>query len=341
MALICPRCGAEAPQGALFCETDGTRLAPPPPAAADAAHCRCGAGKEEARDGEGYCTACGRSWPLPGRDHKDRDHKEQSLSSRLAGVSDVGKRHRENQDDFLVAAETVGNETAEILADILIVCDGVSSADRAAEASAAASSAACEFLRLGLAAGRTDWEVLLREAIAGANRAVLALPSSAGSLKEPPETTIVAALILAGRVTLAWVGDSRAYQIGPGKAALLTQDHSWINEVVGSGQVGLEEAQKSPLAHAITRCLGLEGEASEPSLASSTLADGEGLLLCSDGFWNYAEAEADIVGLLTGLPAGADALLTCRALTNFALGKGGHDNITVVLAQPGTEGIHP
>ena len=332
MALTCPKCGMEAAEGARFCEADGTRLSSPAPSETGALHCRCGAGREEARDGEGYCTACGRSWPLPGR-----DHKEQSLSSRLAGVSDVGKRHHENQDDFLVAAETVGNEMAEIL----IVCDGVSSADRAAEASAAAASAACEFLRLGLAAGRTDWEVLLREAIAGANRAVSALPSFPGSLKEPPETTIVAALVLAGRVTLAWVGDSRAYQIGPGKATQLTHDHSWINEVVDSGQVGLEEAQKSPLAHAITRCLGLEREASEPSIVSSTLAAGEGLLLCSDGFWNYAECEQDIVRLLNGLPAGSDALSACRALTNFALGKGGHDNITVVLAQPGTEGIHP
>lgn len=329
MALTCPKCGAEAAEGARFCEADGTRLSPPALAAADSMHCRCGAGPEEARDGEGYCTACGRSWPLPGR-----DHKELSLSSRLAGVSDVGKRHRENQDDFLIAAEPVENEMAEIL----IVCDGVSSADRAAEASAAAASAACEFIRLGLGAGRTDWETVLREAIAEANLAVLALLSLLGSLKEPPETTIVAALILAERVTLAWVGDSRAYQINLEKATLLTQDHSWINEVVGSGQIGLEEARKSPLAHAITRCLGLEGEASEPSTASFALADGEGLLLCSDGFWNYAESEQDIVRLLTGLPAGADALSACRALTNFALDKGGHDNITVVLAQPGAEG---
>ena len=235
-----------------------------------------------------------------------------------------------------IAAEQIGTETAKIL----IVCDGVSSADRAAEASAAAASAAAEFVRQGLAASRTDWEPLLRESVAAANRAVSALPSSPGSRKEPPETTIVAALILAGRVTLAWVGDSRAYLISPGKATQLTHDHSWINEVVGSGQVTPEEAQKSPLAHAITRCLGLEGEASEPSIASSALASEEGLLLCSDGFWNYARSETDILRLLTGPLAGADALSACHALTNFALAQGGHDNITVILALPVAEGVH-
>ncbi|MGI4791333.1 MAG: protein phosphatase 2C domain-containing protein [Janthinobacterium lividum] len=331
MALTCPKCGAEAAEGARFCEADGTRLSLLQPPAADAGHCRCGAGPE-ARDSEGYCTACGHTWPLP-----DRDHKELSLSRRLAGVSDLGKRHTENQDDFIVAAEQIGNKTAEIL----IVCDGVSSADRAAEASAAAVSAACEFIRQGLAAGRTDCEMLLRESIAQANLAVLALPSLPGSLKDPPETTIVAALVLAGRVTLAWVGDSRAYQISPEGVALLTHDHSWINEMVDSSQIGLEEARKSPQAHAITRCLGLEGEVSEPSTASFPLAPDAGLLLCSDGFWNYAESEQDILHLLTAMPDGTDAISACRSLTTFALAKGGHDNITVVLAQPMPEGTNP
>ena len=331
MALTCPKCGTEAAEGARFCEADGTRLAPSELPVSDAMHCRCGAGME-ARDSEGYCTICGHAWPLP-----DRDHKELSVSSSFAGVSDRGKRHSENQDDFIVAVEQIGSDTAKIL----IVCDGVSSSDRAAEASAAAASAAYDFIRQRLVAGRTDWELLLRESIAQANLAVLALPSLPGSLKDPPETTIVVALVIAGQVTLAWVGDSRAYQISSEGVILLTHDHSWINEMVDSGQISLEEARKSPQAHAITRCLGLEGEVSEPSIASFPLAPDVGLLLCSDGFWNYAENEQDILRLMTAMPAGTEALSACRALTKFALAKGGHDNITVILAQPMAEGVHP
>lgn len=325
--MICPTCGAQAPEDARFCEADGTRLGPP---VADAGGCRCGAGPD-ARDGDGYCAACGRAWPQPGR-----DHKEVSLSPGLAGVTDRGRRHPRNEDDFVVARERAGDGPATIL----VVCDGVSSAERADDAAAAAAEAACDVLRAGVRAGRTDHEALMREAVAEANRAVLALPAPQNGPKAPPETTLVAALALNGGVTLGWAGDSRAYRVGPAGVAALTRDHSWAEEVVASGQMSRGEAMRSPHAHAITRCLGLDDGASAPTTATVPLAPDEGLLLCSDGFWNYAGSGPEIDGLLGALPQGADALAVCRALVGFALDRGGRDNITVVLARPATEGTH-
>lgn len=325
--MTCPKCGAEVPEGARFCEADGTRLALPETPASGVSHCRCGAGLE-ARDAEGYCGVCGHAWPEP-----ERDRKELALSPSIAGVTDIGKRHERNEDDFTLAQANSGEE----IGTLVVVCDGVSSAERADEASAAAAATACDFLQQGLRSGRTDREALMREAVTHANRSVLALPHIMSGPKDPPETTIVVVLLLAGSVTVAWVGDSRAYRIGQGGVMPLTHDHSWANEMVDMGQLTAEQARQSPQAHAITRCLGLEGEASEPSLASFPIAPDEGILVCTDGFWNYAESEQEIDRLLRALPAGTDALSACRALTGIALDRGGRDNITTVLAWPTAE----
>jgi serine/threonine protein phosphatase PrpC len=340
--MICPRCGEVCADGAHYCEIDGTPLVAAgiaeagssgtggPPAAGPAAQgegCRCGA-PPSAIDEQGFCTECGRR-----ARRQPRDHVETSPSTSLGGVTDRGKRHPQNEDDFAVALEQVDGKPVAIL----VVCDGVSSSQNGQGASAAASAAALAALQQALRAGRQDLQEAVAEAIRAANLAVCGLPYDKDSDRDAPETTIVAAVLRDGAATIGWVGDSRAYWIGAVDGGQLSRDHSWINDVVDSGEMTLEEASHNPEAHAITRSLGLwEGEISEedsaPDVTTFALPPPCRLLLCSDGFWNYASDPGRIAELVAQTPPGADAATVARRLVEFANRQGGHDNITVAIA---------
>jgi PPM family protein phosphatase len=136
------------------------------------------------------------------------------------------------------------------------------------------------------------------------------------------------------RIAVAWIGDSRAYHLGPEGVRTLTCDHSWAAEAVAAGVMTPDEALRAPQAHAVTRTLGgPTGEhGDEPSFAALDVPDGPGLLiLCSDGLWNYAPEPAQIAEVVRAQPAGADALAIARGLVDFARDRGGRDNVTVAV----------
>jgi serine/threonine protein phosphatase PrpC len=144
-------------------------------------------------------------------------------------------------------------------------------------------------------------------------------------------------------VSLGWVGDSRAYLIGPESAQQCTLDHSWLNEVADAGNMSLADSLSSPLAHALTRSLGGPIDSSdEPSQLDFELPSGPSyLVLCSDGLWNYLPDAGSLAVLIRGQPAEADALARARALVRFALERGGHDNVTaaVLMCQNQSENL--
>ena len=325
--MTCSRCSAAVVDGARFCEACGANLVPEPvkAAAATGEGCRCGAGPE-AKGVDGYCSVCGLRWPAV-RASLPRDHVEVVLTSAFAGVTDRGKRHACNED-ALALAEVPGDASAAIL----VICDGVSSAQRSEEASEAAAQTACKLL--AEAAG--DDKAAMKAAILAAHEAACAIPYDPEQPKDPPGATLVAALVRGNAATLGWLGDSRAYWIGVSSATLLTHDHSWVNAVVDAGEMTEEEASKAPEAHAITRCLGaLNGEVPQPTILTVPLNGPGRLLLCTDGLWNYAPKTEQIAGLVRA--AGGDALGFCRSLVEFALSKGGRDNITVALISVGEQ----
>lgn len=328
--MTCPRCSAAVPDGARFCEACGANLAPEPAkAAAPGDHCRCGAGPD-AKGADGYCSVCGLRWPVA-RAALPRDHVEVVLMPTFAGVTDRGKRHACNEDALALAAMSEESGTA-----ILVICDGVSSAQRADDASDAAAQTACASLREAVRGSCQDSEAALKAAILAAHEAACAVPTDPNQPKDPPGATLVAAFVRGGMVTLGWLGDSRAYWIGDTAATLLTHDHSWVNAVVDAGEMTEEDALRAPEAHAITRCLGpLNDGVPEPAILTVPLAGPGRLLLCTDGLWNYAPGTEQIAGLVRAAGADHDALGVCRSLVEFALSKGGRDNITVAMVSVG------
>ncbi len=316
--MFCRLCGYEQPESNRFCEECGAAVHVAGPAAPHPGACpECGAGPEAA-DGEGFCGRCGHQRPTR------RDRLEITVAAHLAGVSDRGKVHHRNED-FLALGALDGGE-------VLVVCDGVSSSQNAGLAAQVAAQAACASLLQALGAGTTVGPTTLGAALVAAQEAVADLSYVPRDGEDPPQTTIVAAAIQRRRVTLGWLGDSRAYYLTPDGGRQLTEDHSWVNEVVAAGRMSLSEARRAPLARAVTRSLGGRGPADEPSLTTFDVPPGPGfLLLCTDGLWTCVPEPAHLAALLHSPARGPDAMAAARLLVGHARDRCGHDNITAVL----------
>jgi serine/threonine protein phosphatase PrpC len=266
--------------------------------------------------------------------------------SRVAGVCDPGLRRPHNEDAMASARGATGGEPWTVL----VVCDGVSSSSHAEQASAVASKTACDalahFARIGDVAHEAGASAVAA-AIRAAHIAVCAQEIDAGD-GDPPGTTIVVGLVWRRRLTVGWVGDSRAYWVSDQGAELLTHDHSWANEAIARGEVTASEAALSPLAHALTRCLGpLEVDDPDapadrarrriqevaPDVRARDLPGPGWIVLCSDGFWNYFPRADEVASLVRAAGDGASPADVARRLVNHALLRGGQDNTTVLVHQ--------
>ncbi|MFE4794348.1 protein phosphatase 2C domain-containing protein [Streptomyces sp. NPDC056708] len=281
-------------------------------------------------DNDGYCENCGHAQP------RERDHMEQELGS-VAAVSDRGLRHHRNEDSFAVSTTALPDGSPAVVA---IVCDGVSSASRPDEASAAAASAANEALLESLPRG-THPQQAMHEAIVAASESVNSLAEEPGRAREhdphrhqnAPACTLVGAVMAGGLLVVGWVGDSRVYWVPDDRTnppARLTEDDSWAAQMVAAGLMNEAEAYADERAHAITGWLGADAYELEPHTASFK-PDRSGLVVvCTDGLWNYAESAAEMAA---AVPADAQLrpLHGAQVLVGHALDGGGHDNVTVAL----------
>jgi serine/threonine protein phosphatase PrpC len=253
----------------------------------------------------------------------------------LAELCDAGLWRPYNQD---ATAVEQGRTAAGEPYVVLVVCDGVSSSSFSERASRLAARAARD--ALGHFARSLDIEhdsaaAAMAQAIRAAHLAICAA-HVADPVAEPPGTTIAAALVHKRRLTVGWVGDTRAYWLTPRGAELLTHDHSWVNEAIARGEVKDPEEVQGALAHTITKCLGpLEvGDVPieiEPDVRTRDLAGPGVVLLCTDGLWNYASKPADMAAVLRAAADEADAVEVSRLLINYALARGGQDNVSVAV----------
>ena len=147
-----------------------------------------------------------------------------------------------------------------------------------------------------------------------------------------PGSTAVIVYLLDGMGHVAWAGDSRAYLIRDQKVIERTRDHKLVNDLIDSGQLTEEEAKDSTLAHVVTRALGGRPPSDRPVQPGSLghpwkFAQGDTIVLCSDGLCDLV-TDDELPGIIENM-APEEAV---RALVQVALERGGHDNITVVLA---------
>ena len=228
------------------------------------------------------------------------------------GRTDVGRQRSANEDSlvlqppFFAVADGMGGARAGEVASAIAAgaFDGASEAGEAAEAQLAR---------------------ILREA----NRRIYDLAVTDES-RRGMGTTLTAAKVHGGEVSLGHVGDSRAYRMRDGELEQITRDHSLVAELERSGQITPEAAEHHPQRSIITRALGPEPDV---EVDTYTLSGREGdlFLLCSDGLTSMISDDevAAILRTSATLDAAADALITA------ANQSGGKDNITVVLFRLG------
>jgi serine/threonine protein phosphatase PrpC len=253
----------------------------------------------------------------------------------LAELCDPGISRAHNEDATAISA---GSDAKSPWA-VLVVCDGVSSSTHAGRASSIAArttrDALAHFARSGDIAHEGAASAV-KAAIRAAHVAVCASHIEHGAAA-PPGTTLVAALVHQRRLTVGWIGDSRAYWVSPSGSELLTRDHSWVNETVARGDMSEAEAYKAPLAHALTRCIGPlevgDGKIEEvdPDIRVRPLHESGHVVLCTDGLWNYFPSAPEIALLVRSAGKDASAAMIARVLVNHALAKGGGDNVSVAV----------
>jgi PPM family protein phosphatase len=229
---------------------------------------------------------------------------------RAAVVTDTGRRRLGNEDAYVFEPP------------LFAIADGMGGA-RAGEIAAGLAAAALE--ESGAETRGTEGIAAI---ITDANRRIwersLADPATAGM-----GTTVTIALLdsAAGTVAMGHVGDSRAYRLRNGVLEQVTTDHSLVAELVESGVLTPEEAERHPQRSAITRALGTE-PAVDADVFTVDAVPGDLFLLCSDGLTDML-SENEIAAAIES--ADRDPAAAGEALVSAANARGGDDNITVVL----------
>ena len=149
----------------------------------------------------------------------------------------------------------------------------------------------------------------------------------------PMGTTVVAARVVGNRFEVAWVGDSRVYMWRDGQLAQLSQDHSYVQELIAQGAITTEQARNHPHRNVVTQALGVtDPESLKVETISGELRPGFQILLCSDGLTEEVD-DAAIAAALAQTEMSAQECVD--SLVSAALDGGGSDNVTVVLLRRG------
>lgn len=243
----------------------------------------------------------------------------------VSARTDVGKTRPVNQDAIYCSSEPVGS-----LPNLFIVADGLGGHKGGDIASKLAITHFCDHIinEHGSAAAdeiKDNFLDILASAAHAANKAVFSQAEMNTELYGMG-TTLTACTITDGKCIIVHIGDSRAYSIANGKIKQLTNDHSYVSEMVKAGQITQKEAQKHPNRNILTKVLGIDSEMSADGYVFET-EPGSVILLCSDGLYNMVKENkiTDLINNTQTEPA--------EALVEAANKAGGKDNISVVVVK--------
>ena len=242
------------------------------------------------------------------------------MKTRVHGLTDVGRRRENNQDQLLVDEQR----------DVYAIADWMGGHAAGEVASNIAIQALAETID---EASGSEADKFLVDAFQEGNRRICESVLARGEWRGMG-TTIVALVRRGDKVFIGHVGDSRSYVLRNGVLVQLTDDHSWVAEQVRMGLLTDEEAHKHPMRNIFTRAMGNRLEL-EVDVSEQPIEPGDVFLLCSDGLNSMLGDKliGEILAANRDDPAEA-----CRALIDAANEHGGDDNITViVLAVPSSD----
>jgi serine/threonine protein phosphatase PrpC len=274
-----------------------------------------------------------------------------SFSSRVRidvdALSHTGHRRPNNEDHFLVAK--VGRTLDTIITSlpagdvpdhseevnyVMMVADGMGGHAAGEIASRMAISGIIK-----LALDMPDWILRVDEGFAKpiAQRSKSRVKKVGSMLVERGQrdpalkgmgTTLTVARSLGRDLMITHVGDSRAYLLRRGRLHRLTRDHTYAQLLVDIGELKPQDVASSKHRHVLTNALGGTSEDVQVDTDRVPLANGDRVMLCSDGLTDLVDDEV-ITKILSEATQSSEA---CERLVQQALDNGGRDNVTVIVA---------
>ncbi len=243
------------------------------------------------------------------------------------GTSDIGRKRQRNEDSYIVNRDI----------NLYVVADGMGGHNAGDVASQTAVKSIENFMVRSHQERELTWPFgidpkmsfdanRLRTAVKLANHKIWQLADSHQEYTGMG-TTAVATVISDDVASLVSVGDSRAYLWREKEVKLLTRDDVWLNETWVRRAFTEEQLQRIPLKNVLSKAIGSKEDIEFP-IQEIQLADGDLILLCSDGLHGLVEADqmAAVLKEKEGDLAGV-----CEALIHLANEAGGKDNITAVV----------
>jgi PPM family protein phosphatase len=238
----------------------------------------------------------------------------------IGAYTDMGVVRKRNEDS--IVTEPTSSAEAHNSGWLGIVADGMGGRNSGDVASKLAVNTTRDWFYQRSSANTQD---RLRAAVEQSNATVFRCSQSAAE-NDGMGTTITAAVIRGSRLTIAHVGDSRAYLIRNSRIKQITRDHSLVDEMIRSGQLTREDARHHPRRNVITRALGALPTV-DVDVSEEPLHDGDVVVLCSDGLYRVV-TDADIARALIAEPQQA-----AESLVALANERGGPDNISVIVVR--------
>ena len=246
------------------------------------------------------------------------------------GKTDVGRK-RSHNEDFVMLAPDLG---------LFMVCDGMGGHAAGEVASETAARAVKKHLLENKrvidefddsAPARDALLRVVDEAVQRASKEVYALATSEKG-KAGMGTTLTMVLCTTTVGVMGHVGDTRLYMLRAGRLHQLSEDHTYINEMLRRGMATAADLKNGPYANVITRAVGIQANVRVDTLCFDILP-GDTFLLCSDGLTKHLENSDEIARVL-----GNDSSASIAPqLIDLANARGGTDNISAVVLRSEAE----
>lgn len=260
------------------------------------------------------------------------NHPHLDLQQLIAGCGQsVGKQRELNEDSLLAVTATMAGNSGNLPFGLYIVADGMGGHQFGEVASNAAIRTVAGYImkkfqphlfQVNAEPMEESFQEIMQAAVREAQRSIQKEAPGSG-------TTLTAALVVGQQITVAHVGDSRAYFIYPdGRVDPITRDHSLVKRLEELGHITPEEAANYPHRNVLYRALG-QGEIMDPDIFTVGFPQPGYLLVCSDGLWGVI-TEQDLV---RSINEASNLQRACQNLVNAANTAGGPDNISVILVQ--------
>jgi PPM family protein phosphatase len=240
------------------------------------------------------------------------------------GKTDVGRK-RSHNEDFVMLAPELG---------LFMVCDGMgghAAGEVASETAARAVKRHINEHRKVLedfddsAPARDALLRLVDDAVQRATKEVYALATSERG-KAGMGTTLTMVLCTNTVGVMGHVGDTRLYMLRAGRLHQLSEDHTYINEMLRRGMATAGDLKNGPYANVITRAVGIQANVRVDTLCFDILP-GDTFLLCSDGLTKHLESNEELQRVM----ANDAAQSIPNQLIETANARGGTDNVTAVI----------